>query len=170
MGTKLAKRTAAELDTLAVEIREEHEACEHDAQSAVERAIRCGEMLTEAKDKVAHGEWLPWLEANFPAAKTTAQGYMRLAQDGNAQRVAHLPVREALAELAEPRSDPEPPNATPPGPARPESVPDYDDAEEVDAEVVEDDPPDLPADPGPRVKCPTCGHMVKPDDIGTWRD
>jgi hypothetical protein len=55
--------------------------------------------------------------------------------------------------------------------------------EVIDAEVVEDDPrprpasqpassasePQAPADPGPRVQCPTCGHMVKPNDIGAWQ-
>jgi hypothetical protein len=65
-----------------------------------------------------------------------------------------------------------------------------DDAEEVDAEIVEDvsgeRPPSRPAasglayaepdlqqgasDPGPRVKCPTCGHMVVPSDIHTWKE
>lgn len=169
MGTKLAKRASAELDTLAVEIREEHEACEQAASNAVRYAIQCGELLAEAKEKAGHGEWLSWLKANFPAHINTASNYMRMAS--NSQRVVNSgSVREALAELAEPRPAPEPPNATPPGPARPESAPDYDDAEEVDAEVVDDEPSNLPADPGPRVKCPTCGHMVKPDDIGAWND
>lgn len=58
--------------------------------------------------------------------------------------------------------------------------------EVIDAEVVEDDPGTRPApqgglpatpsqpspavaDPGPRVKCPTCGAMWKPGDIGAWQ-
>lgn len=53
-----------------------------------------------------------------------------------------------------------------------------DDAEEVDAELVEDDeeyatssqPFHGAPDPGPRVKCPTCGHMVVPTDIQTWKE
>lgn len=125
-----------ELVSLAVEIREEHEACEHDAHSAVERAINCGRMLIEAKEKAGHGSWLPWLRDNFPAAATTAQNYMRLAGQENAQRVAHLPLRDALAEIAEPRSS----NG---------SAPD-DEAEEVDAEVVEDNPRPRPRSNGHR--------------------
>jgi hypothetical protein len=169
MTTAIAKATPAELEQLSTGIREAHEACERDAQSAVEWAIRCGELLTEAKARVKHGEWLPWLEANFPAHQNTASNYMRLAS--NSQRVVNsASVREALAELAEPRPAPDPPNTSPPGPARPESAPDYDDAEEVvDAEIVEE-PSESSPDPGPRVKCPTCGHMVKPDDIGAWRE
>jgi hypothetical protein len=47
-----------------------------------------------------------------------------------------------------------------------------DEPEIVDAEPVSDDPgpSTLGPDPGPRVKCPACGHMVKPDDIHTWRE
>jgi predicted XRE-type DNA-binding protein len=37
--------------------------------------------------------------------------------------------------------------------------------EVIDAEVVDEEPA---PDPGPRVKCPTCGHMVKPNDLGAW--
>ena len=102
MSNKLAKRAAEELVSLAVEIREEHEACEHDAQSAVERAINCGRMLIEAKGKAGHGNWLPWLKQNFPGHINTASNYMRMA--ANSQRVVNSEtVREALAELAEPR-------------------------------------------------------------------
>jgi hypothetical protein len=60
-----------------------------------------------------------------------------------------------------------------------------DDEEVLDGEVVDEGYDDVPqsrptsepsprgpaySDPGPRVKCPTCGHMVKPDDIGAWRE
>jgi hypothetical protein len=45
------------------------------------------------------------------------------------------------------------------------------DEEVVSGEVVNDPGPStLSPDPGPRVKCPACGHMVKPDDIHTWRE
>lgn len=135
MSNKLAKRASEELVSLAVEIREEHEACEHDAQSAVERAINCGRMLIEAKEKAGHGNWLPWLKQNFPADARTAQNYMRLAS-ANTQRVSHLPMRDALAELAEPRA----PQAEPTT-AEMEGL---DEPEEVDAEIVEDDPKPRP--------------------------
>lgn len=46
-----------------------------------------------------------------------------------------------------------------------EAVTDDGSSEEVDGEVVDDVPPD----PGPRVQCPTCRHMVKPGDIEAWR-
>lgn len=103
MSNKLAKRTSEELVSLAVEIREEHEACEHDAQSAVERAINCGRMLLEAKEKAGHGNWKSWIAENFPASYRTAAGYMRLAGASKVQDLAHLGIEKALAELAEPK-------------------------------------------------------------------
>lgn len=45
------------------------------------------------------------------------------------------------------------------------SEPDLGEPEELDGEIVEE-----PYDPGPRVKCPTCGYMVKPTDIETWKE
>lgn len=41
--------------------------------------------------------------------------------------------------------------------------------EPPDSELVEGDVVAEP-DPGPRVRCPGCGHMVKPDDIRVWRE
>lgn len=92
------------LSILADEIRTEVAAAEADFQSAVQHAINAGNRLIEAKSLVRHGEWLPWLEANFPGAQTTARNYMRLAANG--QRVADLPtVRETLALLTAPKSE-----------------------------------------------------------------
>lgn len=97
--------------SLAQDIRREHEAASTAFTSAVEHAMRCGELLTQAKDDVPHGQWLGWLAANFPASERTARGYMTLA--ANRQRVADLNVgsiRAALAELSEPRDTPDPPD------------------------------------------------------------
>lgn len=92
---------------IALEIRTEVEYAERDFQSAVVHAIRAGELLTEAKAQVRHGEWLPWLEANFPASVRSAQGYMRLAARAeDAQALAHLGIEGALKQLAAPREDP----------------------------------------------------------------
>ncbi len=50
--------------------------------------IRCGEALAAAKEQVPHGEWLPWLEANFEGSERTAQAYATVA--ANPQRAADL--------------------------------------------------------------------------------
>jgi hypothetical protein len=89
------------LSIIAQQLRCEVDRAEEHWQSAVEHAIRAGELLIEAKAQVEHGEWLPWLKQNFPGSGRTARNYMRLAE--NRQRVADLPtVREAVALLAEP--------------------------------------------------------------------
>lgn len=99
------QRAASDLDAIAVQIRREVDAAENDFRSAVVHGVRAGELLIDAKSRVKHGEWLPWLEANCPLGEREAQNYMRLAR--NPQRVADLPsVREAIALLAEPK-DPE---------------------------------------------------------------
>ena len=64
MSTALDKRRLAKL---AKEIASEVKAADTAWQSALGHAIAAGEKLTEAKGLVKHGEWLPWLEANFPA-------------------------------------------------------------------------------------------------------
>jgi hypothetical protein len=97
------------LTSIAVEIRREHEAASTAARSALQHARRAGELLTQAKTALRHGAWLPWLTEHCPdISERTAQAYMRVAArwpelEAKAQRVADLPVRQALALLAEPR-------------------------------------------------------------------
>ena len=96
------------LTGLARRINEEHARCESAAATAVQHAVAAGTLLIEAKMQVSHGQWLHWVEANCTFSTRTAQGYMRIAAQadelgGNTQRVAHLPIRQALALLAEPQ-------------------------------------------------------------------
>ena len=93
------------LDALAVQIRNDIGAADKHWQSAVTHAIRAGDGLIKAKARVQHGEWLPWLEANFPDfSERSAQSYMRMARNRNA--VADLgSIREAVALLAAPKVD-----------------------------------------------------------------
>ena len=66
---------------LSVEIRSEYEQAETLGRDAVAHAIRCGELLQQQKDALGHGEWLPWVEANFVGSIKTASNYIRLAQN-----------------------------------------------------------------------------------------
>jgi Protein of unknown function (DUF3102) len=88
------------LDELRAAIEHEH-ACAIEAyRDAVLHAIRAGDLLLQAKARVGHGGWLPWLADNFPASTRTAQGYMRLARHReDAQRLAHLGIAQALRAL-----------------------------------------------------------------------
>jgi hypothetical protein len=95
---------------LAGEIVAAHEAACLAARAGLDHARRAGELLMQAKAEVQHGEWLGWLALHCPAiSERTAQVYMRIAREwpeleAKAQRVADLPVRHAIALLAE-RSD-----------------------------------------------------------------
>jgi len=102
MTTDLSPRRSTAI--IAEELRSEVDAAEADYQSAVQHAIRAGELLVEAKAQVKHGEWLPWLEANFPGSERSAQTYMRLAR--KSATVADLPtIGVAVAALAPPKPD-----------------------------------------------------------------
>ena len=99
---KGAASAAPTLPELADGIRTELGAIEIDNRSALAHAIRAGELLIQAKAQVEHGEWLLWLEKEFPGDRSTAANYMRMADPANVERVLHLgSVREALAAIAE---------------------------------------------------------------------
>ena len=100
---------AIPLDGLPAKIHEEHTQAVAYAGQAVEHACRAGEWLIQAKGQLEHGEWQAWLAKNVRFSDRTAQGYMRLAKNlpriegGERQRVALLPLREALKYLAGPK-------------------------------------------------------------------
>src|SRR6266700_3589333 len=42
--------------------------------------IGIGKLLIEAKAQLEHGQWLPWLKANFGSDERTARNYMTAAK------------------------------------------------------------------------------------------
>lgn len=90
------------LPGLAEKIKTATAAAETGARTAVQNALLAGELLTQAKGYVQHGQWENWLLSNCSLAPRTAQAYMRLHKklgqlpSPEAQRVALLPVREAI--------------------------------------------------------------------------
>lgn len=57
--------------------------------------------MLEAQAALRHGQWLPWLDSLGVPART-AQAYRQLARldPANAQRVAHLGLRQALKAIS----------------------------------------------------------------------
>ena len=53
-----------EISGAASEINRLHAEICQAARATIEKAIRIGELLTEQKAGLKHGEWLPWLKAN----------------------------------------------------------------------------------------------------------
>lgn len=106
LGTGLQLIEAADLNTLAAQINDAAREAERHARGATENALIVGAMLIEAKKLVTHGEWDNWILQNCEIAPRTVQAYMRLARTlpqldaPKAQRVADLPVREAVRAIA----------------------------------------------------------------------
>lgn len=93
-----AEPSPPELATVA---NREHALARQSGESMIEHAIHAGEALVAAKAQVKHGEWLPWLAANFAASEDTAEGYMKVA--ANSERVRNLEepsLRKALAAVS----------------------------------------------------------------------
>jgi Protein of unknown function (DUF3102) len=88
------------LADLAARIKAEHEAVGHAMKRGLGHAIAAGEMLIEAKSRLAHGQWLPWLDS-CGVSERLAQRYIRLARnraviEANPTPVSDLGIRGAL--------------------------------------------------------------------------
>lgn len=90
---------------LAEQINSEHAACLKAANDALEHAMRCGELLAQAKAECDHGQWQDWLADNFAGSTRTAQVYMRLANNrdrlAKAQSPALLTIYEATRLISD---------------------------------------------------------------------
>lgn len=98
---------------LASQINEEHKQAEESAQKALSHALKCGELLCWAKERVPHGQWSQWLASNFEGSGRSAQRYMRLYQnresiEAKTPRVADLSLKAAESMIkAETSGDPQ---------------------------------------------------------------
>jgi len=61
-------------------INEAHRLARSSAETAVEHAIRCGQLLIEKKETVQHGEWQQWVSDNCEFSERQAQRYIRAAK------------------------------------------------------------------------------------------
>jgi len=68
------------LPDLAARILAEHEAAEAANKRGLTHAINAGRLLIEAKAKLTHGRWLPWLSEHCRVPERTAQAYMQVAR------------------------------------------------------------------------------------------
>jgi Protein of unknown function (DUF3102) len=102
-----AQRQEANLAGLAEEINSEHRAFLGSLSKTAEHGIRAGELLAEAKNQCKHGEWLPWLRANFDGSERSAQVYMQMFRNrdeirAKTQGSADLSIAGALREISPP--------------------------------------------------------------------
>jgi hypothetical protein len=81
-STAQSKPAGQSLDDLAKTIKSEHSAivAQMTGKGLVEKAIKLGEALIQAKEQVGHGEFIKWVADNCNVKKRTAQRYMRLVE------------------------------------------------------------------------------------------
>ena len=91
--------------TMISEINEQHRLAVRHASSAIEHAKRAGELLTQVKAVLPHGEFLAWVETHVEISPRQAQRYMAAAQGRTLpirrikdDIVSHLPRRDAAFE------------------------------------------------------------------------
>jgi len=76
-------------------------------KSTLEKAIRIGQLLTEQKQNLRHGEFTSWVENNLPFSDRTAQIYMRLYSERDrlkTEAVSVLNLKSAYRLLIEHKS------------------------------------------------------------------
>lgn len=73
----------------------------------VKDIIEIGRLLTECKDRLGHGNWLPWLDTEFGWSPLTAQRFMQVAalKESKFSNLENMTIdASALYLLAEPRT------------------------------------------------------------------
>jgi Protein of unknown function (DUF3102) len=101
------------LEDLASRIKAAHAGVLEASKNVVLKAVQAGIALREAKGKLAHGEWLPWLKDNCDVSERHANNYMKLAANKpkldeklrtKSATIADLTLTQAL-RLIEDKSD-----------------------------------------------------------------
>jgi len=72
------------------EINKLHQELQGLALDALDRAIRVGELLSKAKSRVPHGQWLSWLAENVGFSERTARNYMRVFENREKLKSANV--------------------------------------------------------------------------------
>ncbi|NIN00099.1 MAG: DUF3102 domain-containing protein [candidate division Zixibacteria bacterium] len=73
-------------------------------RQSLEKAIRIGQLLTEQKESLRHGEFTKWINSNLPFTDRTAKNYIRLyAQRARIKTKNVSDLRDAYKILLAPR-------------------------------------------------------------------
>lgn len=77
-------------------------------KQTVKSVIGIGQWLLQVKERLVHGQWLSWLEAEFDWSDRTALNYMNVARQFKPESIADLNIAvNALYLLASPSTPPE---------------------------------------------------------------
>jgi len=101
MNEPLVSLSDGDGPSFADEINALHKEVNKHARSALEKAIRIGELLVANRAAVRHGDWLNWLKKNIAVSDQTARNYIRIYEDrDNLKFKIVLNLTDALALLA----------------------------------------------------------------------
>ncbi len=111
----------------------------------IDKAIRAGELLTEQKAELAHGEWLPWIDKNLSFSESTALRYMKVwANRDRIKSVSVTDLTEAYKLLEEPKKKKRAPSKKPkPKPVQKPIIDDQEYERRKGEAFKEDDAPSL---------------------------
>jgi hypothetical protein len=94
------------ITNIAAEVNELHGELSGLARTSLEKAIRIGELLTEQKASLKHGEWLPWCRDNLKFGQNSVNRYMMVF--GRQDEIPHndeFGLTEAYRLLSQPAQD-----------------------------------------------------------------
>lgn len=76
----MVRRMSAVVPDVVTEINYEHRMARESAATAVQHAIRCGQLLVEQKARLKHGQFNDWLRSHCEFERSTATRYMLAAR------------------------------------------------------------------------------------------
>ena len=107
---KLTQKSQNSLDDdlagIAAKIRDEYRKAEFHLKHGIDHALVIGLLLIEAKGKLKHGQWLPWLQKHCKMPERTAQLYMQLvkySKNIKSADLADLTIEGVLKQLSKPK-------------------------------------------------------------------
>lgn len=118
--------SAPTIRQLEAAIAHEYEAWHSSDGDALQHAVRLGKCLQQAKHRLPHGGWIPWVRDHCPFDIRAAQHYMQVCRyvAANAKRVTHLTYSEVRLRMHQLRDDGRlPPYSLGPDGRRSESLP-----------------------------------------------
>lgn len=84
----------------STEINTEHRLARESAESAIQHARRCGQLLLQKKSELQHGQFAEWVTANCEFSYRSARAYMRVAalQNETGSTLPLSSLRQALIQ------------------------------------------------------------------------
>ncbi len=84
---------------LADKVRSAADRIRERVKKTVEDIIEVGNDLLAAKEALPHGQFLPWLKAEFGWSERSAQNFMSVAENFKSAKIADSPIQPSAAYL-----------------------------------------------------------------------